>query len=113
MAPELSGSGFISMHLIEILLPLRDNEGRAFSAEKFSRIRQTLAERFGGVTAFMRAPAHGIDHDGGQLRQDDIVIIEVMTSSLETDWWGAYRQQLEADFAQDEIVIRASAITKL
>jgi hypothetical protein len=44
------------MHLVEILLPLHDNSGRPFGAEKYAAIRQHLTERFG---AFTRSPAQG------------------------------------------------------
>lgn len=54
------------MHLIEILLPLNDNEGRPFESEKFSAIRESLTERFGGLTAFTRSPAQGTTREGGQ-----------------------------------------------
>ena len=43
---------------------------------------------------------------------DDIVVMEVMTATLDPEW-AAYRKQLERYFVQDEIVIRASAITRL
>lgn len=47
------------MYLVEIFLPKRDNEGREFPSGQFSRVRQELVERFGGVTAFTREPAEG------------------------------------------------------
>jgi hypothetical protein len=39
--------------------------------------------------------------------------MEVMVANLDPEWWAAYRKQLERDFVQDEIVIRASAIRRL
>jgi hypothetical protein len=44
------------MHLIEIFLSLTDNRGKPFDDSKFAEVRKTLAEQFGGVTAFTRAP---------------------------------------------------------
>jgi hypothetical protein len=101
------------MHLIEILLPVNDNDGRAFEASKFAAVRKQLTEKYGRVTAFTRAPAQGTNDSGGKVQHDDIVIMEVMTDTLDQDWWAAYRQNLECEFAQDEIVIRAIAMTKL
>lgn len=54
------------MHLVEILLPLNDNEGRPFASEKFSELRQLLTERFGGLTAFSRSPAQGTTREGAR-----------------------------------------------
>jgi hypothetical protein len=42
------------MHLVEILLPLNDNSGQPFGAGKYAAVREHLAERFGGLTAFSR-----------------------------------------------------------
>jgi hypothetical protein len=101
------------MHLIEILLPLRDNEGHAFGADKYGAIRQDLTERFGGMTAFTRSPAEGTTADDRGTVHDDIVVFEVMTDTLDHEWWRAYRRSLEREFRQDKIVVRASAITLL
>jgi hypothetical protein len=101
------------MHLVEILLPLRDNEGHAFGAEKYAEVRQYLTERFGGMTAFTRSPAEGITADDRGAVYDDIVVFEVMTETLDEEWWRGYRGRLEHEFRQDEIVVRASAVTLL
>jgi hypothetical protein len=105
------------MHLIEILLPVRDNQGTAFPRSHFDRVRDELAQRFGGVTAFLRSPAEGVWKDDGPGRpgaiHDDVVIYEVMAAQLDRDWWQAYRKDLAARFAQDELVVRASAIERL
>ena len=101
------------MYLIEILLPVRDNGGRPFAAETYQRLRDVLTERYGGVTAFTRAPAEGeIKASTGKVL-DDIVVIEVMTGTIERHWWKQYRESLERTFKQDEIVIRATAFEKL
>jgi hypothetical protein len=101
------------MHLVEILLPLRDNEGQPFGADKYAAIRQYLTERFGGMTAFTRSPAEGTFADDRGTVHDDIVVFEVMTETLDQEWWRAYRRRLEREFRQDEIVVRASAVTVL
>lgn len=101
------------MHLVEILLPVLDNGGTRFPEAKFTAVQAELTKRFGGVTAFMRAPAHGTNEDGGKVEHDDIAILEVMTDKLDRHWWATYRQLLEEAFDQDEIVIRATAIDRL
>jgi len=101
------------MHLVEILLPLNDNSGRPFAAEKYAAIRQHLTERFGGLTAFTRSPAQGTTTGGGKTVHDDIVVFEAMTETLDVAWWRNYRRQLEREFRQDEIVVRASTVTLL
>ncbi|HZB24960.1 MAG TPA: hypothetical protein VE379_02430 [Vicinamibacterales bacterium] len=100
--------------LVQILLPLYDNEGRTLDAELFGRVRAELTERFGGLTAHMRAPARGLwkTEDGGVAR-DDIVILEVMAEALDGPWWDAYRRTLEARFRQEQILVRATRVELL
>ena len=97
------------MHLIQILLPLRDNEGEPFASAEFGRVRRELAERFGGVTFYARSPAVGIwkDDDGGEDR-DEIVVAEVMAEREDREWWRAYRAELERRFRQEEMVVRST-----
>jgi hypothetical protein len=102
------------MHLVQLLLPLRDNEGHAFSREQMDAVRRHLTETFGGVTAYLRAPAKGAwKDDEGDVARDDVVIVEVMADELDRGWWADYRRALEADFRQDEIVIRATPMERL
>lgn len=102
------------MFMIQILLPLRDNEGEAFPGDWFDQLRGALTERFGGVTAYLQSPAEGLwkDQEGG-VDRDRIVIFEVMAEGLERDWWQRYRTELEGRFRQDEIVIRAVEMERL
>ena len=102
------------MHLVQLLLPLRDNDGQPYPRAVLDRIRDELTERFGGVTAYVRAPAAGAWKEGpASVVQDDLVIIEVMVDALERDWWAAWRERLEQALGQKEIVVRASAIERL
>jgi hypothetical protein len=101
------------MYLIEIFLPLTDNSGQPFDDAKFAGVRETLAARFGGVTAFTRAPAHGVSREAGKEVHDDIVVIEVMAETLDREVWARYRKQLERDFAQDEILVRTTTVERL
>ncbi|MEA2959522.1 MAG: hypothetical protein QOJ58_5462 [Alphaproteobacteria bacterium] len=50
---------------------------------------------------------------GGKTVHDDIVVFEVMTETLDVAWWRNYRRQLEREFRQDDIVVRASTVTLL
>jgi len=63
------------------------------------------------MTAFTRSPAEGTTRGGGKTVRDEIVVFEVMTEALDASWWASYRRSLEQDFHQDEIIVRASAVT--
>lgn len=102
------------MHVVEILLPLYDNSGVRISAAKFADLRQWMTERFGGITAFTRAPAQGLwKDDAAQMRSDDIVVFEVMTKRLDRVFWAKVRSRLETDLGQKEIVVRAYRASRL
>jgi hypothetical protein len=101
------------MYLIEILLPVRDNQERPFAAKLYQSLRDELTEHHGGVTAFTRAPADGETKTSRGRAHDDIVVFEVMTDKLDRHWWKQYRESLERTFEQDEIVVRATAFEKL
>lgn len=103
----------MSMYLIELLLPLTDNEGRRFPATFYAAVNDHLVEKFGGVTAFTRTPASGSNEINGQTEHDEIVIFEVMVQDLEADWWKAYRQELETLFQQRQLVLRSHEVRLL
>ena len=101
------------MHLVEILLPLRDPDGQPFGPAPFSRIKEEMTERFGGVTAFTRSPAEGLWESGDGRESDEIIVLQVMADVLDRHWWDEYRHELERRFRQDEIVVRATRVEKL
>lgn len=101
------------MHLIQILLPLRDNDGRAFDASAYARVRTELAARFGGITTFTRAPAEGVWKEAGRTSRDDLVVFEIMAPTLDRPWWEGYRGELERHFRQEVIVVRAIRVEML
>ena len=102
------------MHLVQLLLPLRDNHGNPFPREAFTRVRAELTAHYGGVTAYLRAPASGIWRDEqGTVAQDEVVMVEVVVADLDRPWWSAYRRDLETRFRQSEVLVRALACDRL
>jgi hypothetical protein len=101
------------MHLVQLLLPVKDGDGKPFPRSHYRKIRDLLTERFGGLTAYTRAPAEGLWDVGEYVAFDDIVVYEVMVKELDRDWWREYRSGLEEQFDQDELVVRAQEIELL
>jgi hypothetical protein len=102
------------MYLIQILLPLYDNSGKPFEQQDYSRVRDELTERFGGITAYLRSPAEGIWRETPSLTiRDEIVIYEVMTDSPDRAWWHSYREELTTRFRQEMLIVRVSEIQLL
>jgi hypothetical protein len=103
------------MYLIQILLPLNDNQGRPLGRALFGAVAGELTGRFGGLTAHTRAPAEGLWQEGGSsgTSKDEIVIFEVMAEALDEEWWRSYRRGLETRFRQEQVVVRAQEIRVL
>jgi|SRR6185312_3744302 hypothetical protein len=102
------------MHLVQILLPIYDNEGRAFPHEIYGAIRDELVARFSGFTGFTSAPAEGLwTRDDQETKRDEIVVFEVMVADIDSEWWAGYRRSLEKRLRQESVVIRSHAIRLL
>ena len=96
------------MHLVQLVLPLYDNAGGAVERRLFTQTLQELTDRFGGATAFTRAPAEGFwENPQGHVKKDDVIVVEVMIEVVDDGWWSGYRETLEARFRQETILIRA------
>ncbi len=102
------------MYLVQLLLPLLDNDGEPLPRERFDRVRAELTERFGGVTAHVRSPAQGVwKEEGGAVVRDEIVVYEVMAEHLERDGWAGFRDEQRRAFRQEELVVRAHPVEML
>jgi hypothetical protein len=103
------------MYLIQLLIPLADNDGRRFPRAHYTTLSEELTERFGGLTAYSRAPAVGLwqPEDSDERQRDDVIAYEVLADTLDRDWWADYRALLQVRFAQDEIMIRAHEVHRL
>lgn len=99
-------------HLIQLLLPLHDNEGRSFPPGMHGQVKQELKDKFGGVTAYNRSTAEGQWKAGERDFSDEIVVYEVMAPEADPEWWRAYRQELESRFLQEEVVVRVLTIQR-
>jgi hypothetical protein len=102
------------MHLVQMLLPIYDNDGTRLSASLFDQVFDELTQRFGGATAHQRAPAEGAWKPPGQVvNHDDVVLFEVMVDHLDRTWWGGYRRTLEERFRQEKLLVRALQVETL
>ena len=99
------------MHLVQVLLSIYDNDGRAFEQALYRDVKTVFTEKFGGVTAYVSSPAEGAwQGPSGARRHDQIVIFEVMTVHLDRAWWRKMRSELARTFRQEQLVIRTNPI---
>ena len=98
------------MKLVQIFLPLYDNNGRRFPGPLYAVERERLVKRFGGLTAHMRSPAHGLWRNEGRTKRDDIVILEVMVRRVDRKWWTQHRHRLQKRFKQKELLVRVQDV---
>jgi len=103
-----------SAHLVQLFLPLRDNDGKRFDPASFETVRKELVDRYGGVTVYTRSPGEGIWKDpSGSVSRDDVLIYEVMSPRMDAEWWTGYRRVLEARFRQEHVLARAWKVENL
>jgi hypothetical protein len=100
--------------LVQLVLPVRDNAGKEFPGKVWEELKTRLAGKFGGVTAFRRAPAEGVWAPADERRTaEDVFIVEVMTPALDKAWWAALQIELERTLRQDHVIIRAIPVTEI
>ncbi|WP_031530013.1 hypothetical protein [Dyadobacter crusticola] len=98
------------MQLIQIFIPAYDPDGNRFDEKFFTEIKTKLTTQFGGVTIYQRAPATGLWKEDGKTTRDEIIIFEVMAEEVESSFWKPYKAALEAQFRQQQLLIRSSQI---
>ena len=102
------------MHLVQLLLPTHHNDGAPVPAAEFANVRLELTDRFGGVTAYTRAPASGLwKNTEDDLEHDQVIMVEVVVDVFDRDWWAEYRAALELRFGQEELHARALAMEQI
>ena len=96
------------MVLVQLLLPTTN---AADASGSLAETRRELADRFSGVTAYLRSPAKGLwTAPDGRVDHDDVVMVEVVTTSFDRQWWRSYAATLARRFQQETIHIRAMAV---
>ncbi|MBT1688279.1 hypothetical protein [Dawidia soli] len=100
--------------LIQIFLPLYDNDGHPFPQTSYKNLQVVLTEKFNGVTVYQRAPAKGLwKEDRENIVRDDLVIYEVVTAGLDHSFWTDLKEQLLKEYRQQEIMIRSTPVELL
>jgi len=99
--------------LVQLLLPLYDNEKNPFPEQYYKKVKKMLTEKFGGVTTYTQTPATGLwkkDKGRGNLMYDKLIVYEVMTSKIDRSFWEQYKKKLETKFRQKALIIRQIGI---
>ena len=101
------------MYLIQILLPLYDNNKQAFEKSLLDKVRDDLKDVFGGVTLYRNSPAEGAWNDVTGTDYDELITAEVITDSLDKAWWQQFKHEMEQTFKQKKLMIRCIKFEKL
>ena len=99
------------MVLIQLLLPIVEAAATTGEMAPLAQTRRELADRFKGLTAYVRSPAKGLwTAPDGHRERDDVVMVEVVAETFDRPWWRAYAKALAERFQQDTIHVRALPI---
>jgi len=101
------------MYLIQIALPLYDNNKKAFDRHLFDKVRDDLKNVFGGVTLYRNAPAEGVWNNDEGTDHDELITAEVITEDVDRTWWQQFKREMEETFKQKEMMIRCIKFEQL
>ena len=80
-----------------------ERAARADGLAPLAQTRRELADRFSGLTAYLRSPAKGSwTAPDGHTEQDDVVMVEIVTETFDRAWWRTYAATLAARFRPRE-----------
>lgn len=97
--------------LVEVFLPLFDAKGELFPDKLFAEVRQTLMDKFGGVTEYSRNPVKGFWKPAdGKATRDELLVFEVMCVKIDPEFWDKLKARLLKTFKQESLIIRCSEI---
>jgi len=90
----------------EILLPLRHNDGRPVTSDKFGLTRQELLAQFGAVSTYPQSLLGTWMHEGTQYDDELLrVVIDVEDSQEIREFFRSFKSVLLERFEQLEIYI--------
>ena len=100
------------MKLVQLFIPLYDNDGEPFNDDHFVKLKDELNLNFGGVTIYR--PATGFwNRSERPAQKDEILIYEVMVKHIESTYWKGLKERLMAQLRQETMVFRYSDIELL
>jgi hypothetical protein len=90
--------------ITQVLLPKRDNLGRAFGRKRYGAFHERMIRRFGGWTRKGQAEGAWLS-PAGRLYTEEHWIYEVGHSHRDLRFWQAEKERLKEEFDQEEIWI--------
>ena len=96
----------------ELLIPLLDNEGQPFEAEKIVSVRNQLLSRFGGCRMEPLNPHIGSWTEAEQMYHDQLLMytVDAPREDASLDWFIEYKESLKTEFKQVEIYLAVSEV---
>jgi hypothetical protein len=94
------------MLIVEILIPLADNDGRTFTSDHHAAFEAALAGLFGGFSRLPGTVTGGWQHEGRLYRDDLVVYAVALPSIVEGAKVGEAVEIAKAHYAQLAIFIR-------
>ena len=90
--------------ITQILLPKRDNFGRAFSPDDYSPFHTRMIRRFGGWTRKGQAEGAWLA-PSGEFYTDEHWVYEIGHSRRNLGFWQAEKERLKIELDQEDIWI--------
>ncbi|MFC3199459.1 hypothetical protein ACFOET_17690 [Parapedobacter deserti] len=102
------------MKLVQVFVPLVDNDGNRFPEEKFKDLQSALTEKFGGITVYRQMSIEGLWKETNKRTDKDMLaIFEVLADVVDTDYWEQLKARLATKFRQKDLLIRYWEVTTI
>jgi inorganic pyrophosphatase len=102
----------IKTKLIQLFLPLKNEDGKSFPDKYFDNVKETLTQKFKGLSIYSKSPVNGRwENSKSNIEEDILLVYEIMTDRVDLSYWEKYKQLLQKQFKQDTIVIRCLDIS--
>lgn len=101
--------------LVQLFIPLYDQQGKPFPEKFYTAIHTELSEKFGGLTVYTRSSATGIWKENKQKTvHDKLMVYEVLIEDLaDRSYWIKLKSKLENQFSQEELLLLISTVQKI
>jgi hypothetical protein len=90
--------------ITQVLVPRRDNTGRLFRPQRYAGFHARMMRRFGGWTRKGQAEGAWLS-PAGSLHTEEHWVYEIGHNRSDLVYWQAEKEQLKAEFDQEEIWI--------
>lgn len=100
--------------MIRLFLPIYDKDGMKFPDHYYTTLHKKLSKKFGGLTVYTRSIAKGFWKAKAKVTiKENVLIHEVMAANVDKLFWQKIKSSMMKKFAQRDLLITSSKISRI